>query len=154
MIGEEEQIHDLFEEVFQHYLDAVKFLDDDNGLKAEILESKVGYAPSVDTHGWEFIANKIPRDKMDLAIKLGIVMSPDKHRQYDRFRDRLIFAPRKNGKIVTMHGVAPCFGRVNPVVFLHLPDNILHQKNSTVELEAYDYVKNLVSEKMCVDVHS
>jgi DNA primase len=51
----------------------------------------LGYAPSVESGGWNFLGSRLNEDERRLAIEIGLLVSKEKGRNYDRFRDRVLF---------------------------------------------------------------
>ena len=52
---------------------------------------RLGYAPAVEGAGWNFLGSKLSEEERRLAIEIGLLVSKDKNRNYDRFRDRILF---------------------------------------------------------------
>ena len=52
---------------------------------------RLGYAPAVESGGWNFLGSRLSDEERRLAIELGLLVSKDKNRSYDRFRDRILF---------------------------------------------------------------
>lgn len=52
---------------------------------------RIGYAPSPETAGWEFIARQLNPDERQIAEELGLLVKKDGRGVYDRFRDRVLF---------------------------------------------------------------
>lgn len=51
----------------------------------------LGYAPSIETHGWDFLTSKLSRNEQENAVLLGLTVKKEKGGFYDRFRDRVLF---------------------------------------------------------------
>ena len=52
---------------------------------------RLGYAPAVERAGWNFLGSQLSEDERRLAIEIGLLVSKEKNRNYDRFRDRILF---------------------------------------------------------------
>ena len=63
------------------------------GVSAEIQERfHLGYAPSTETMGWDFLARQFSGEEKNLAEELGLLVRKEgKSGTYDRFRDRILF---------------------------------------------------------------
>ncbi|MBT8345299.1 MAG: DNA primase [Desulfofustis sp.] len=51
----------------------------------------LGYAPAVERAGWNFLGSRLSEDERSLAIEIGLLVSKERNRNYDRFRDRILF---------------------------------------------------------------
>lgn len=51
----------------------------------------IGYAPPVESHGWEYLTAKLTRKEQETALALGLVVKKENGGRYDRFRDRVLF---------------------------------------------------------------
>jgi DNA primase len=63
------------------------------GVSPEIREKfHLGYAPSTETMGWEFLGRQFDSEEKQLAEELGLLIRKEgKSGAYDRFRDRILF---------------------------------------------------------------
>lgn len=52
---------------------------------------QLGYAPPVEAAGWNFLGSRLSDEERRLAIDIGLLVSKDNDRNYDRFRDRIMF---------------------------------------------------------------
>ena len=52
---------------------------------------RLGYAPAVERAGWNFLGSNLSKEEHRLAIQVGLLVSKEKNRNYDRFRDRILF---------------------------------------------------------------
>ncbi|RPH43858.1 MAG: DNA primase [Desulfobulbaceae bacterium] len=66
---------------------------DSRGVIPEIQEKfHLGYAPSTETMGWEFLGRQLSSEEKQLAEELGLLVRKEgKGGTYDRFRDRILF---------------------------------------------------------------
>jgi len=84
--------------IFRKYLVGVKeagpareYLQE-RGISPDIQEKfAIGYAPSVDTVGWDFLARQLNIDEKAAAETAGLVVKKERGGVYDRFRDRILF---------------------------------------------------------------
>ena len=51
----------------------------------------IGYAPSVDTAGWDFLGRQLGREEREAAAEAGLLVKKEGGGIYDRFRDRILF---------------------------------------------------------------
>ncbi len=51
----------------------------------------IGYAPSKETAGWNYLGSRLSRNEAQAAQQAGLLVSKDGGRTYDRFRDRVLF---------------------------------------------------------------
>ncbi len=52
---------------------------------------QIGYAPSTEIAGWEFLARQLESGERQVAEELGLLVRKDGGGVYDRFRDRILF---------------------------------------------------------------
>jgi DNA primase len=51
----------------------------------------IGYAPDVDTVGWNFLGSKFKGADHKVAVEAGLLVAKETGGSYDRFRDRIVF---------------------------------------------------------------
>jgi DNA primase len=51
----------------------------------------IGYAPSVETSGWDFLARQLSSEEKTAAEIAGLLVKKERGGVYDRFRDRILF---------------------------------------------------------------
>ena len=51
----------------------------------------IGYAPHINSSGWDFLARSLAPEELVLAEECGLVVKKDGGGFYDRFRDRVLF---------------------------------------------------------------
>lgn len=62
------------------------------GIPPDIQEKfQLGYAPAVETVGWNFLGSKLQGEESAAAEAAGLLVKNDKGGTYDRFRDRILF---------------------------------------------------------------
>ncbi len=52
---------------------------------------RLGYAPPVEAAGWNFLGARFSQEESRLGLEIGLTISKEKGRNYDRFRDRIMF---------------------------------------------------------------
>jgi DNA primase len=52
---------------------------------------RLGYVPTVESAGWNFLGSRLSDDERSLGIEIGLLVSKEESRSYDRFRDRILF---------------------------------------------------------------
>lgn len=52
---------------------------------------QIGYAPSTDSVGWNFLSGYLRGEEINVAESLGLIVKKDSGGYYDRFRDRVMF---------------------------------------------------------------
>ncbi len=61
-------------------------------ISAEVLKRyRLGYAPAVESAGWNFLAGRLDQEERSIALETGLLVSKEENRSYDRFRDRVMF---------------------------------------------------------------
>lgn len=60
---------------------------------AEPLQARfgIGYAPSVEAEGWNFLGNRLGHSAQPAARAAGLLVEKEEGGSYDRFRDRIVF---------------------------------------------------------------
>ena len=51
----------------------------------------LGYAPAVETEGWNYLSGKFNREEVSIAVEAGLLAQKTNGGTYDRFRDRIVF---------------------------------------------------------------
>jgi DNA primase len=84
--------------IYSHYLQTAKEAEiarvylQKRGVTAEISEKfRLGYAPSVDAEGWNYLSGKLGREEVVAAVEAGLLAQKTHGGTYDRFRDRIVF---------------------------------------------------------------
>jgi DNA primase len=52
---------------------------------------RIGYAPAVETGGWDFLGRQLNAEEKLVAEELGLLVKKEGKGNYDRFRDRILF---------------------------------------------------------------
>ena len=117
----------LYEAMLRQHADrstAINYLKQ-RGLSGEIARDfRIGFAPE----GWDNLKSTLQsEDEIQHAISAGLLIQNDKGRQYDRFRDRIIFPiVNQRGKVIAMGGRV--FGDGKPK-YLNSPETPLFSKS-------------------------
>ncbi len=119
---------------FRHYLldskrsaKARRYLEE-RGIGSDLQERyQLGFAPSPDAAGWNFLGSQFDPRERELAVEVGLLADKQQRGTYDRFRNRIIFP------IVDARGrVAGFGGRIlgdeNPK-YLNSPESIIYNKS-------------------------
>ena len=65
---------------------------DKRGIPEEIRQRfGLGYAPAVDTSGWDFLSHQFAENDHAMALEVGLLVRNERGGVYDRFRDRVLF---------------------------------------------------------------
>lgn len=137
---------ELFKQQLKTSDKAVQYLKQ-RGLTGDIAKTyQLGYAPD----GWNFLTDNLGNDKktVDALIATGLLVSKDDGKQYDRFRDRIIFPiTDRRGRIIGFGGRVIDQGEPK---YLNSPENTVFHKGQELYglFEARKAVRNL--EKLIV----
>jgi DNA primase len=64
----------------------------ERGVSSEISNTfSLGYAPAVETEGWNYLSGKFNREEVAVAVEAGLLAQKTNGGTYDRFRDRIVF---------------------------------------------------------------
>lgn len=136
-----EKSAELFKQQLKTSDKAVNYLQQ-RGLSGEIAKTyQIGYAPD----GWNFLTDNLGKDKatIDSLIATGLLVSKDDGKQYDRFRDRIIFPiTDRRGHIIGFGGRVIDQGEPK---YLNSPENTVFHKGQELYglYEARKAVRNL-----------
>ena len=98
------------------------------GIGSELQERyQLGFAPSPDDVGWNFLGSQLANRERDLAIEVGLLAKKQQSGTYDRFRDRIIFPILDSrGRVAGFGG--RILGDGNPK-YLNSPESIIYNKS-------------------------
>lgn len=62
------------------------------GVSHEIVKRfQIGYAPSAESEGWNYLGSRLTGGEAEVAIEAGLLVKKERGGTYDRFRDRIMF---------------------------------------------------------------
>ena len=103
----------------------------ERGVPPEAVEKyQLGYAPSPESGGWQFLISRLRKKKFPLAVieQAGLAARNNQGRYYDRFRDRVLFP------IYDMSGREVAFGgRIlgeGKPKYMNSPESMIFSKSS------------------------
>ena len=83
---------------YSHYLQTAKGAEaarvylQERGITPELGEKfGLGYAPSVEAEGWNYLSGRLSREEVTGAVEAGLLAQKTNGGTYDRFRDRIVF---------------------------------------------------------------
>ena len=88
---------------------------------------QLGFAPSVEAVGWNYLGSKLDRRERDLAVEVGLLAKKQQQGTYDRFRNRIIFPiADSRGRVAGFGGRV--LGDENPK-YLNSPESSIYNKS-------------------------
>lgn len=88
---------------------------------------QLGYAPSVEIAGWNFLGTKLEQQEHDAAREVGLLVAKEHGGSYDRFRDRLMCPIcDARGRVAGFGG--RILGEGNPK-YLNSPESLIYNKS-------------------------
>ncbi|MDH5712043.1 MAG: DNA primase, partial [Gammaproteobacteria bacterium] len=145
---DKQPLYEILEKVSQLYKQQLKTSDKaiqylkQRGLNGDIAKTyQLGYAPD----GWNFLTDNLGNDQATInnLIATGLLVKKDNDKQYDRFRDRIIFPiTDRRGRIIGFGGRIIDQGEPK---YLNSPENIVFHKGQELYglYEARKAVRNL-----------
>ena len=136
-----EKSSELFKQQLKKSDRAIAYLQQ-RGLSGDIAKTyQIGYAPD----GWNFLTDHLGKDPttIDSLIATGLLVSKENGKQYDRFRDRIIFPiTNRRGHIIGFGGRVLDQGEPK---YLNSPENMVFHKGQELYglYEARKSVRNL-----------
>ncbi len=90
----------------------------------------LGYAPSPDTAGWNFLGSQLDKDEQQAAIEAGLLVEKEKGGTYDRFRDRILFPIYdRRGRVIGFGG--RIIGEGQPK-YMNSPESLVFNKSASL----------------------
>jgi DNA primase len=87
----------------------------------------IGYAPAVETEGWNYLGGKLSAMELGFAIETGLLVKKEQAGSYDRFRDRIVFPIAEiSGRICGFGG--RIVGQGKPK-YLNSPESDIYNKS-------------------------
>jgi len=136
-----EKSSELFKQQLKKTDRAIAYLQQ-RGLSGDIAKAyQIGYAPD----GWNFLTDNLGKEKstIDTLIATGLLVNKDNGKQYDRFRDRIIFPiTNRRGHVIGFGGRVIDQGEPK---YLNSPENSIFHKGQELYglYEARKAVRNL-----------
>ena len=94
MYGLNKKAAELFHDYLMNHKGAAKARDylARRAIPKEIQDRyQLGYVPPVESAGWNFLGSRLSDDERRLGVEIGLLISKETNRSYDRFRDRILF---------------------------------------------------------------
>lgn len=132
---------ELYKQQLKSSEKAVKYLQQ-RGLTGDVAKAyQIGYAPD----GWNFLTDNLGKDNatIDALIATGLLVHKDNGKQYDRFRDRIIFPiTNRRGHVIGFGGRVIDQGEPK---YLNSPENSVFHKGQELYglYEARKAMRNL-----------
>ncbi len=100
----------------------------ERGIPEDVVERyQLGYAPSVQAAGWNFLSAHLSAEEQKIGLEIGLLVSKEQGRSYDRFRDRVMFPISDNrGRICGFGG--RILGDGEPK-YLNSPESPIYNKS-------------------------
>ncbi|MCF8056417.1 MAG: DNA primase [Desulfocapsa sp.] len=90
----------------------------------------LGYAPSPDTAGWDFLSKQLGKEECQAAIDVGLLVKKEKGGTYDRFRDRVLFPIYdQRGRVIGFGG--RIIGEGQPK-YMNSPESLVFNKSASL----------------------
>lgn len=90
----------------------------------------IGYAPSPDIAGWDYLGSRLKGEEHEIAIELGLLVKKEKGGTYDRFRDRVLFPIYdRQGKVLGFGG--RIIGEGQPK-YMNSPESPIFNKSASL----------------------
>ena len=120
----------------------------------------LGYAPSPDAGGWNFLGQNLDQRELDVAAELGLIAPREKGGFYDRFRDRILFSIRDiSGRVCGYSGriigegqpkymnspESPIFNKSKLLLGLYQTKDAIRKKKAVVFVEGNFDLVSLVA---------
>ncbi len=90
----------------------------------------LGYVPSTDSAGWNFLGAQLNKDEAQAAIDAGLLVKKEKGGTYDRFRDRILFPIYdRQGRVIGFGG--RIIGDGQPK-YMNSPESLVFNKSASL----------------------
>lgn len=90
----------------------------------------LGYAPSPDQAGWDFLGSRLKKEEHKAAVALGLLVKKERGGTYDRFRDRVLFPIYdRQGRVLGFGG--RIIGEGQPK-YMNSPESAVFNKSSSL----------------------
>ncbi|MBU0945965.1 MAG: DNA primase [Proteobacteria bacterium] len=123
--------------IFQDYLvhapqaEGARRYMEERQIPAEIQERfKIGYAPSPEVAGWNFLGGQLDAAERHLGQEVGLLVKKEQGGSYDRFRDRILFPIfDRQGRITGFGG--RIVGEGQPK-YMNSPESLVFNKSNSL----------------------
>jgi len=137
-------------QIYSDYLQTAKGAEaarrylEERGVTAEIGKKfSLGYAPSIEVEGWNYLSGRFNREEVAVAVEAGLLAQKTNGGTYDRFRDRIVFPLFDiSGRVCGFGGRIVGDGKPK---YLNSPESIVFNK-SRILLGLY-HLKDTIREK-------
>ncbi len=121
------EIYSRFLHSSSHAGAARKYLES-RGIPESIQKSfGIGYAPAVESSGWDYLSGQLSRHELQAAIEAGLLVKKENGGTYDRFRDRVLFPIHElSGRVCGFGG--RIIGEGQPK-YLNSPESRIYNKS-------------------------
>ncbi len=90
----------------------------------------LGYAPSPETAGWNFLGSQLNGEEQRAAIDTGLLVTKENGGTYDRFRDRVLFPIYdRRGRVIGFGG--RIIGEGQPK-YMNSPESLIFNKSASL----------------------
>ena len=90
----------------------------------------LGYAPSPEQAGWDFLGSRLKNEEHQAAVALGLLVKKEKGGTYDRFRDRVLFPIYdRQGRVLGFGG--RIIGEGQPK-YMNSPESVVFNKSASL----------------------
>lgn len=90
----------------------------------------LGYSPSPEVGGWDFLGKQLGKEEKKAAIDAGLLVKKEKGGTYDRFRDRVLFPLYdRRGRVIGFGG--RIIGDGQPK-YMNSPESLVFNKSSSL----------------------
>jgi DNA primase len=90
----------------------------------------LGYAPSPDTAGWNFLGSQLGKEEKQAAIEAGLLVEKENGGTYDRFRDRILFPIYdRRGRVIGFGGRIVGDGQPK---YMNSPESLVFDKSASL----------------------
>jgi DNA primase len=90
----------------------------------------LGYSPSPDTAGWNFLGTQLSKEEQQAAIDTGLLVAKENGGTYDRFRDRVLFPIYdRRGRVIGFGG--RIIGEGQPK-YMNSPESLVFNKSASL----------------------
>ncbi len=90
----------------------------------------LGYAPSPESGGWNFLGAQLSKEEQKAAVEVGLLVEKESGGTYDRFRDRVLFPIYdRRGRVIGFGG--RIIGEGQPK-YMNSPESLIFNKSASL----------------------